>query len=591
MIRYNSEGFQMLFNLVKTEGSVFPKAIMISIPNALVSGLFVLFIYDVDAAAHFNKEQENIITNNAMWGGFSALVGFLVVFRTSQAYDRFCDGVAQTFKMGAMWFDACSSLIAFCKYSTAPEDQVLSFQNLLIRLASMLHATALGEMEAIEGDDINGYTRVHAFSMPLIDAGSINRECLQQVRDSEARVELIFQWIQQLIVHNIKNGVLSIPPPILSRSFQEIALGMVHFNEAMKISTVLFPFPYAQTCDMLLLLHWLVVPFVVSQWVTRPWWAFCFAFIQVFALWTLNLISMELENPFGSDPNDLDAELLQNEFNSHLCLLLRKESQLMPYLVNRIQDLEEFTAATSRCERDESMCTSFTRIWQEMGDAKIAKRISITTSKKISRDVRCSSPRSIRGQHCGDPLQSLTASDVFHSTSIASQLTASHSVGYNRSTTTDMIGIRSEQRQCDDPISQATTQLSQVSQATSDMELARKEQAEVVEPTHRGSNILPDNLQGVWERFDVVPEEQGEEHVRLKSVQGASTQLDSTRSAVENGSTPSPSISADESAKCLDRNRGPSMPSSPKSVSPISPRFANFQNDYPSLRKSGMISF
>merc|ERR1719291_536486 len=117
--------------------------------------------------------------------------------------------------------------------------------------------------------------------MELIDADALSPQALKAVRDSNAKVELIFQWIQQLIVENISTGVLSIPPPILSRSFQEIANGMVAFHDAMKISYVPFPFPYAQTCDCLLVFHWLVVPFVTSQWVSNWFWAGLFVFIQV----------------------------------------------------------------------------------------------------------------------------------------------------------------------------------------------------------------------------------------------------------------------------------------------------------------------
>ncbi|CAK0830093.1 unnamed protein product [Prorocentrum cordatum] len=94
-------------------------------------------------------------------------------------------------------------------------------------------------------------------------------------------------------------GVLTIPAPILSRAFQEIANGMCQFHEAIKIATIPFPFPYAQTCDCLLIMHWLVTPLVVSQWVSAPSWGALFSFIQVFIYWCLNLIAVEIEQPFG----------------------------------------------------------------------------------------------------------------------------------------------------------------------------------------------------------------------------------------------------------------------------------------------------
>merc|ERR1719265_2055108 len=107
-------------------------------------------IYDFEIFSYF-KDRESVMNNNAIWGGFSFLVGFLVVFRTSQAYSRFWEGATQTHKMGAEWFDACSSLMAFCKHSDADREIILKFQNLLVRLFSMLHAAALGEIEDCGG--------------------------------------------------------------------------------------------------------------------------------------------------------------------------------------------------------------------------------------------------------------------------------------------------------------------------------------------------------------------------------------------------------------------------------------------------------
>merc|ERR1712232_954763 len=105
---------------------------------------------------------------------------------------------------------------------------------------------------------------------------------------------------------------------------------MVAFHDAIKISFVPFPFPYAQTCDCLLVLHWLAAPFVVSQWVTQPAWAFIFVFIQVFILWSLNFIAVEIENPFGTDANDLDGRHMQVEMNNHLLMLLQPETIRTP---------------------------------------------------------------------------------------------------------------------------------------------------------------------------------------------------------------------------------------------------------------------
>ena len=98
------------------------------------------------------------------------------------------------------------------------------------------------------------------------------------------------------------NGVLNIPAPMLSRAFQEFANGMVAYNNARKVAEVPFLFPYAQVCDTILMVHWILVPLVTSVWVTNPAWAAVFTLIQVFVLWALNLTAIEIENPFGDTP-------------------------------------------------------------------------------------------------------------------------------------------------------------------------------------------------------------------------------------------------------------------------------------------------
>ena len=64
------------------------------------------------------------------------------------------------------------------------------------------------------------------------------------------------------------------------------------------------------------IMHWLVTPFVVSQWVHTSWWP---GIVSV--LWSLNLITTELGNPFGVDANDLDGHQMQKEMIRFLPLV------------------------------------------------------------------------------------------------------------------------------------------------------------------------------------------------------------------------------------------------------------------------------
>merc|ERR1712226_816086 len=110
---------------------------------------------------------------------------------------------------------------------------------------------------------------------------------------------------------------------------------MVNFHEARKLTQVPFPFPYAQTTEALLLLHWVLSPLVICMWVNLWPWAGIFCFIQVFILWSLNAIAKEIEDPFGEDLNDLDGVDMQREFNTQLLLLLQPVSTQTPTLSSR----------------------------------------------------------------------------------------------------------------------------------------------------------------------------------------------------------------------------------------------------------------
>eukprot|EP00403_Amphidinium_massartii_P044774 CAMPEP_0178465784 /NCGR_PEP_ID=MMETSP0689_2-20121128/51541_1 /TAXON_ID=160604 /ORGANISM="Amphidinium massartii, Strain CS-259" /LENGTH=552 /DNA_ID=CAMNT_0020092737 /DNA_START=381 /DNA_END=2039 /DNA_ORIENTATION=+ len=289
--------------------------------------------------------------------------------------------------MRAEWFDACSALTAFMRFSKEDPSKVMEAKNILIRLFSMLHAAALAELEEVNGEDVEN---IRAFTFNLIDIRGIDEESLRTLKRSPFKVELIFEWIQNYIVECITTGVLSIPPPILSRAFQEAANGMVAFHDALKITYIPFPFPYAQTCDCLLFFHLMVAPVVTSQWVQSAPWAGLFVFVQVFILWSLNFIAVEIENPFGTDANDLDGEFMQDEMNTQLLMLLQNHSAKLPRLSEDAQwSPDPLAPCPATCE------TSFLQVWSDLG---ITEEIAHTC-----REVHTT--RAEHALHYGVPLE------------------------------------------------------------------------------------------------------------------------------------------------------------------------------------------
>eukprot|EP00405_Crypthecodinium_cohnii_P009034 CAMPEP_0206430676 /NCGR_PEP_ID=MMETSP0324_2-20121206/6947_1 /ASSEMBLY_ACC=CAM_ASM_000836 /TAXON_ID=2866 /ORGANISM="Crypthecodinium cohnii, Strain Seligo" /LENGTH=526 /DNA_ID=CAMNT_0053896531 /DNA_START=24 /DNA_END=1604 /DNA_ORIENTATION=+ len=374
-VQYSHGGLSML----QMTGSVFPNACKPAFVAAILAALFNLMMYTWHVPEFLSdmRGEGFVFQDNSAWTAFTSLVGFLIVFRTSQAYSRFWDGCTACHMMRAEWFDACSSLIAFCKHSKKDEEDILVFQNTLVRLFSMLHALALAEIEDLHEEEDKA-----AFTYELLDVQAIDKPSLMAIKESDCKVELVFQWIQQLVVENIDSGVLSIPPPILSRAFQELATGMVQFHDAAKISSIPFPFPYAQCCDCFLVLHSLMTPFVMSQLVDKPWWAFILSFVQVFVLWSLNYISLEIQNPFGGDPNDLDSREMQQMMNKQLVLLMNPKTLRTPRIGqksrNRSSIIAEYEPGAQKPKEERK---SFASVWyteEQLGEpTRLSQRFSI----------------------------------------------------------------------------------------------------------------------------------------------------------------------------------------------------------------------
>merc|ERR1719203_1263292 len=74
--------------------------------------------------------------------GFVTILGFMVVFRSNQAWSRFWEGFTLVRTARGQWFNAASSLFAFCSRKPEKAQAVQAFQELIASLMSLLFATA-----------------------------------------------------------------------------------------------------------------------------------------------------------------------------------------------------------------------------------------------------------------------------------------------------------------------------------------------------------------------------------------------------------------------------------------------------------------
>lgn len=322
MIYYNRRLWTVFLSApLRTQINVFRVPMCIALLSTVLSLVSIVLLWRFPGAKAFMNNDGNA------YGAFSTLVGFLIVFRTSQAFARFCEGTSLIHGMMGDWFNAASTLIAFLQ--TSPDgDAALYHTQLIIRLVSLLNAMILGELE---GKDIWNW---QAHEYDLLDTNSLDPECLRLLSQMDVcnRPEVVTQWIQCLTVQMVHTGVLSTPAPLLTRVFQDIADGIAKYHAALKFPNVPVPYPYVATTEVLLYLHAIITPIILSQWAAVVAVPF-YNFVLVFIVWSLYLVAGELDNPFeGTDMNDLDMKLLQTQINGQLLALARGPSLILPKL-------------------------------------------------------------------------------------------------------------------------------------------------------------------------------------------------------------------------------------------------------------------
>jgi len=119
-----------------------------------------------------------------------------------------------------------------------------------------------------------------------------------------------------------REGGVAVPPPILSRVYQELSNAMLGFNSAMKVAESPFPFPYAQ---LNVIQVWLLVatcPLIVAAFTESSNLSFVLTALTVMGFQGLTEVACDLESPFVSSANELPLNVMHDRFNRQLELLL-----------------------------------------------------------------------------------------------------------------------------------------------------------------------------------------------------------------------------------------------------------------------------
>eukprot|EP00408_Alexandrium_pacificum_P010736 CAMPEP_0171222200 /NCGR_PEP_ID=MMETSP0790-20130122/35142_1 /TAXON_ID=2925 /ORGANISM="Alexandrium catenella, Strain OF101" /LENGTH=560 /DNA_ID=CAMNT_0011688141 /DNA_START=85 /DNA_END=1767 /DNA_ORIENTATION=- len=306
------DGNELRF-VLRCSGSVIPKGLIWAIPSAVLATVLHRFLESA-GVKHNLVEQDGQI-----WSTFYYVLGVLLVFRTNQAYSRYWEGATLLQQVRGEWFNAISSLFAFCSKDRKDRLKVERFQHLLVRLMSMLYCTALQKIALIPPEKFE-----------TISTLGIDPNSLAVLANADEQCEVLVHWIQRHVIEGYNSGVVGVPAPILSRVFQELSRGLVNAQNVRKIAEVPFPFPYTQMCVIMLLASSVLTPLLASITSSTSWEAGFLAFMPTLTFWCLNYMAAEIEQPFGEDANDLPIPEMVRTMNNSLRRLVNPETQVTP---------------------------------------------------------------------------------------------------------------------------------------------------------------------------------------------------------------------------------------------------------------------
>jgi len=310
-------GISFVFAL---KGSVLPRAFVWALAGGIlgviVHSTFKLEPADADALVGTEKDEDLYANIRQV---FATILSFLVVFKAQMAYQRYWEGATLLRQAQGNWLDATGNALAFCSRSKEMTAEVQRFQSLLVKLMSLLYCASLQELSGRE-----------SLAFETVDLTGLDLEGLSLLDGKSEKGVAIMQWIHRLLADSAASGIISAPPPVFSRVFQQLGQGNVIMTDARKLQEVPFPFPFEQCLAVMMLFATVAGSFQSGLYASRVSFAFLAPFIALLSYWSVYYTGTELAMPFRDSANGLDISEHQREMNRNLHVLLISNDQDLP---------------------------------------------------------------------------------------------------------------------------------------------------------------------------------------------------------------------------------------------------------------------
>lgn len=212
-----------------------------------------------------------------------AALGLLLVFRTNASFDRWWEGR----KLLGSMVNRSRDLVRQAKTLVADPSgkDALEVQRLVSAFYALMRQHLRGERDL---DKIEGLTK----------------EELAALEHVKNRPAVMGQWISAVLVRFADEGKLT------EQRLQAMDANLTSFNDALgaceRILRTPVPFAYAQHIKIFVTLFCLTAPFAMAE--TMRWYTSVASAVLSFAMFGIDELGVEIEDPFGYDPNDLPLD-------------------------------------------------------------------------------------------------------------------------------------------------------------------------------------------------------------------------------------------------------------------------------------------
>ncbi|NET02846.1 MAG: hypothetical protein F6K61_20305 [Sphaerospermopsis sp. SIO1G1] len=217
----------------------------------------------------------------------SIVLGLLLVFRTNTAYERFWEG-------RKIWGSMVNTVRNLARQIWVSVDEIaVDDKDNKIKALKLLVAFAVATKLHLRGEPVN-----YELEELIPNSCYIN---LQTMNNPPLEVAFwISDYLQQQYNRNCINSYQ------LAAMQKLLDLLVDNLGSCERILKTPIPLAYAIHLKQLLLMYCLLLPFQLVE--SLGWWTGLITALVSFTLLGIEAIGLEIENPFGYDPNDLPLD-------------------------------------------------------------------------------------------------------------------------------------------------------------------------------------------------------------------------------------------------------------------------------------------